>query len=264
MAQLIQRFNAHEFDPTQGNPPLPVGRHPVVIADSEVKPTKGNDGGFLELTLKIIDGPAQGQTGPHRVNLYSSSQKAAEIAHRQMSAICHAIAVFDVSDTRVMHDKPFMVDVALQPGEEAAAKGYTQVTKIYDINGNEPGKNKGGQQQQQQQQQPQHDPYRQQMAESIQGPGGQSHQPMNGATQQPTQGNPGWQQGGQQQQAQGGAAAWGQPQPQTQTQQQPQGNAAWGGGQPQQQPAHQPPSGAGGWQQQAQGGGNPGWQQRNN
>ncbi len=210
MAQLLQAFNAQQFDPTQGGGSLPIGRHPVIIESSEVKANKANDGGYLQLNLKLIDGPQTGTTGPYRLNLYHSNPQTAEIAHRQLSAICHCVGVFNVQDSGQLHNIPFIIEVGFQKGQEPGtnpeAKGYTEVRRVFDINGNEPGKA---------------------------GQGAPAAQPA----QQPAQ---------QAQQPQGGDA-WGQ-QPAQQPAAQPQGNApAWGGGQPaqQQQPAQQ----AGGWQQ---------------
>ena len=221
MAQLLQAFNAQQFDPTQGGGSLPVGRHPVIVESSEVKANKANDGGYLQLNLKLIDGPQMGTTGAYRLNLYHSNPQTAEIAHRQLSAICHVIGVFNVQDSQQLHNIPFIAEVGLQKGEEAAQKGYTEVKKVFDINGNEPGKAGQGAPAAQPQQQP-----------AAQGGFGQ---------QQPAQ---------QPQQPQGGGA-WGQ-QPAQQPAAQPQGNApAWGGGQPaqQQQPAA-PAGNAPAWGQQ--------------
>ena len=225
MAQLLQAFNAQQFDPTQGGGSLPVGRHPCIIESSEVKANKANDGGYLQLNVKLIDGPQTGATGAYRLNLYHSNPQTAEIAHRQLSAICHCVGVFNVQDSSQLHNIPFIIEVGLQKGEEAAQKGYTEVKKVFDINGNEPGKAGQGAPQAQPQQQP-----------AAQGGFGQ---------QQPAQ---------QPQQPQSGAAWGGQPAQQPAAQ--PQGNApAWGGGQPAQQPAaQQPAQQAGGWQQ---GGGAP-------
>ena len=225
MAQLLQAFNAQQFDPTQGGGSLPVGRHPCIIESSEVKANKANDGGYLQLNVKLIDGPQMGTTGAYRLNLYHSNPQTAEIAHRQLSAICHCVGVFNVQDSGQLHNIPFIIEVGLQKGEEAAQKGYTEVKKVFDINGNEPGKAGQGAPQAQPQQQP-----------AAQGGFGQ---------QQPAQ---------QPQQPQSGAAWGGQPAQQPAAQ--PQGNApAWGGGQPAQQPAaQQPAQQAGGWQQ---GGGAP-------
>ncbi len=225
MAQLLQAFNAQEFDPTQGGGSLPVGRHPVIIESSEVKANKANDGGYLQLNVKLIDGPQTGTTGAYRLNLYHSNPQTAEIAHRQLSAICHVIGVFNVQDSGQLHNIPFIIEVGLQKGEEAAQKGYTEVKKVFDINGNEPGKAGQGAPAAQPQQQP-----------AAQGGFGQ---------QQPAQ---------QLQQPQSGAAWGGQP-AQQQPQGAPAGNAPAWGQQPAQQPAaQQPAQQAGGWQQ---GGGAP-------
>ena len=237
MAQLLQAFNAQQFDPTQGGGSLPVGRHPVIIESSEVKANKANDGGYLQLNVKLIDGPQTGTTGAYRLNLYHSNPQTAEIAHRQLSAICHCVGVFNVQDSGQLHNIPFIIEVGLQKGEEAAQKGYTEVKKVFDINGNEPGKAGQGAPAAQPQQQP-----------AAQGGFGQQ-QPAQQPAAQP----------------QGNAPAWGGGQPaQQQPQGAPAGNAPAWGQQPAQQPAaQQPAQQAGGWQQggAAPAGGAP-WGQR--
>jgi len=214
MTRLMNPFDPKAFDPSQGGSQLPIGRHPVVIAGSEIKANKNNDGGFLELTLRITDGPMQGTTGAHRLNLYHNSATTVEIANRQLSAICHAVGVFqlgaDGCDVSVLHNIPFLIDVAYQKGQEPGvegAKGYTEVRKVFDINGNEPGKapvnNGAAAQPVQQQQQPANTGFAQQQQQQAPAQGGwgaptQQQQPVQ-QQQQPVQN--GWQQG----QAQGNA-----------------------------------------------------------
>ena len=238
MAQLLQAFNAQQYDPTQGGGNLPVGRHPSIIESSEVKANKANDGGYLQLNVKLIDGPQTGATGAYRLNLYHSNPQTAEIAHRQLSAICHCVGVFNVQDSSQLHNIPFIIEVGLQKGEEAAQKGYTEVKKVFDINGNEPGKAGQGAPAAQPQQQP-----------AAQGGGAWGGQPAQQPAAQP----------------QGNAPAWGGGQPaQQQPQGAPAGNAPAWGQQPAQQPAaQQPAQQAGGWQQggTAPAGGAP-WGQR--
>lgn len=227
--QLIQAFNAQQYDPSQGVGSLPIGKHPVIVESSEVKANKANDGGYLQLNLRIIDGPQQGTTGAYRLNLYHSNQQTVEIAHRQLSAICHVIGVFQVTDSSQLHNLPFLIEV----GPQKKDPQYTEVKKVFDMNGNEPGKAGAG------------TPAAQPQQQQPQGGAGFGQQP-----QQP-QGQNGGAWGGQPQQpAQqpAGAAPWGgQQQPAQQPAQQPQG-AAWGG-QPAQQPAQQQPAQGGGWQQ---------------
>ena len=252
MAQLLQAFNAQQFDPTQGGGSLPVGRHPVIVESSEVKANKANDGGYLQLNLKLIDGPQQGTTGAYRLNLYHSNPQTAEIAHRQLSAICHVIGVFNVQDSAQMHNIPFIIEVGFQkghePGSNPEAKGYTEVKKVFDINGHEPGKAGQGAPAAQPQQQP-----AAQGGFGQQQPAQQPQQPQGGAAwggqQQPAQQQPAAQ-------PQGTAPAWGGGQPAQQQQPAaPAGNAPAWGQQPAQQPAaQQPAQQPGGWQQ---GGGAP-------
>lgn len=234
MAQLLQAFNAQQYDPTQGVGGLPVGKHPVIIESSEVKANSKNDGGYLQLNLKIIDGPSAGSVGAYRLNLYHQNQQTVEIAHRQLSAVCHVVGVFNVQDTQQLHNIPFIVEVDFQKGDEARQKGYTEVKRVFDINGNEPGKAGQGQQQAQPQGFGQQQPAQQ--PQQPQGGAAWGQQPQQPAAQPQQPGNgPAW--GGQPAQqpqqpaapAGNGAPAWGQPQQPAQQPQQPAGNApAWG------------------------------------
>lgn len=244
MAQLQNQFNANAIDPHQGGGvnQFPVGKHPVIIIGSQIKGNKDQTGGYIEFELQATAGPAQGSTMPMRLNVYNASEKARQIAEGQLSALCHAVGQFMITDTQQLHQLPFVVDVTAQSltpeQQEKQARGeqvtpFTQVRKILDIQGNEPKAGGNGGQQSQQQQAPQQS-----------NPGYQQSQPQ--GQQQAPQGNGGWG-GGQQQQN---------PNPQGN------GNAAWGGSQQSQQ--QQAPQGGngGGWQQQQQSpttGGAPAW-----
>lgn len=229
MAQLISPFNPNNYNPEQSAGQLPLGKHPVVIESSEVKANKANDGGYLQFNLKIIDGPNAGITGPYRLNLYHADQTTCEIANRQLSAVCHVVNVFgDLTSTDPLHNIPFIVEVVPQKNKPE----YTQVSKVFDINGNEPGKAPAGQAQtqqpqNQQQQQGNGQQWGQQTSGGAWGGAGsqQQHQQQEQTQQQQQQPQNQWQapQGGQQ-------PAWGSSQ-----QQQPQG-AENGNGWQQQQP----------------------------
>lgn len=233
MAQLISPFNPSNYNPEQSAGNLPLGKHPVVIESSEVKATKANDGGYVQLNLKVIDGPSAGLTGPYRLHIYNASEKAVASANRQLSAICHVVNVFgDLTTTDPLHNIPFIVEVVPQKDNPQ----YTEVSRVFDINGNEPGKAPAGQ--------------------------AQTQQPQ----QQPTQGGAGQQWGGQQQQP-ANNGGWGQPpanngqqQPEQQQPQQNNGGQQWGAPQGGQQPAW----GQGSQQPQGQQQGANGWQQQPN
>lgn len=245
--KLMNPFNPMAVDPSQGTSSLPLGRHKVVIESGSVEPTKNNDGGFLQFNLRIEEGDFKGVTGVDRLNLYNNSVKAVEIAQKRLSAYCHVTGQFqlgaDGCDVSVLFNIPFYIEVTPQKltkeQEDAKARGetvtpYTEIKKLFDINGNEPGKSGG--QNQHQQQQPQQ-PQQQQQAANGWGNGQQNQQPQQ--QQQQNNQQSGW---GNNQQAQ-----------QQPAQQQPaqQQQSGWGN-QQQQQAQQQPQQQNGGWQQNQQ------------
>lgn len=142
---------AYEFDSSGfapeyggGGSQLPVGKHPVVIVATELKPTQ-KGGGFLALTLEAIDGPSKGVQHVDRLNLHNQSAQTVEIANKQLSAYCHVTGVLRFRATEELHGKPFVVDIVSDARPEYP--NATKVGKIFDINGNEPAKAGTGQQQ---------------------------------------------------------------------------------------------------------------------
>lgn len=140
--QLQTPFDANTVDPSQSQGQLPIGKHKVIIESSEGKENNQGTGGYLQLNLKIVEGPNAGQTGADRLNLYHNNQDAVQIAKRHLSAYCHVTGVFVVQNSQQLHGIPFIVEVAPQKKEPSR----TEVVRVYDINGNEPGKASAGQQ----------------------------------------------------------------------------------------------------------------------
>jgi Protein of unknown function (DUF669) len=138
-------FDATTVDPSQGTAQMPVGRNPVIITGNETKATNNATGGMLVLDLLITDGPNKGQTGTHRLNLWNNNPKASEIAQKQLSALCHVTGRFKLNSFNDLNGIPFVVEAGYQTGHEPGpnnpeAKGYTEVKKVLDMQGNEPGK----------------------------------------------------------------------------------------------------------------------------
>lgn len=147
MANLGYTFDAMQHPVEEGSSSLPVSGpdgYPVVILSDEWKPTKNNDGEFLEFLLEVIDGPFKGARGAHRLNLHNNSAEAVRIAHTGtagLSALCRVTQRYNLSDqnggTSQLHRIPFKVVVEQQTG---ANSKYTQVVKVLDMAGNSPGK----------------------------------------------------------------------------------------------------------------------------
>jgi hypothetical protein len=208
-------FDATQYAPEQGSPTHPSGKFPAYISGTSIQPTKDNEGGMFAVEYTT----AQGKIS-HRFNLWNQNQKAVDIAHKQLSALSHSVGVFKIdmnNEGAALRNARLMIEVGKQKDSE-----YTEVKRVYDANGNEPGKAGSG--------------------PATNGPG------FAPAPQQAPQGFA--PQAQPQQQAPAPAAAWGAPQQQQAPEQAP-ANAPWGGGAPTQQapaPAAQPGP-AQGWQQ---------------
>lgn len=150
-------FNAQQHNPNfgGGGEQLPPGKkYKGVIVESGTDRTGDGNGGFLWTKIGVVEGPLQGKTQMIRFNLHNTNPKTVEIANEQLSALCHAVGVFNMQDTQQLHDKPFLFDVDWQKGHEPGGPkggetgGYTEVKALYDVAGNKPGKG-GGQAQNQ-------------------------------------------------------------------------------------------------------------------
>lgn len=200
-------FNANQHAPKQVGESHPVGKFPFQVQHTECVQTKDQKGGMFVVTFKTPSGEI-----PLRYNLWNESAKAVEIAHGQLSALCHATGVFKLdwnNEGAALRGARGMIEVGYQKGQEPTQDnpngGYTEIKKVYDANGNEPGKgpapapqpqegNWGGQQQQ---------PMQQQSNGGWVTP--QTQQPSN---PQPQQQPSGWPQPGQQQQPQDSTPPW--------------------------------------------------------
>lgn len=130
-------FDATQIAPNQGAPSHPVGKFPAFIASTEVKPTKENNGFYLQLNYKTQAGDI-----PQRFNLWNANPQAVTIANGQLSAVCHATGIYRIqsADASELRNAQLMIEVREQKGNT----GYTEVARVYDRNGNEPGKAQGG------------------------------------------------------------------------------------------------------------------------
>jgi hypothetical protein len=129
-------FDANQHAPKQLGAIVPPGKWPFVISNTEIVPTKAGDGGMFVVTFNTPHG-----TILMRYNLWNQNPKTVEIAHGQLSALCHATGVFKVNwqtNGAELRNAQGMIDVALQDPDKP--DGYTEVKKVYDKNGNEPGK----------------------------------------------------------------------------------------------------------------------------
>ena len=207
-------FNANQYEPKQsggGHPPAL--KIPFTITSTNIKENAAKDGGYYE-----VEFTSQLGSIIHRYNVWNKSPKAVEIAYGQLSALCRAVNIYQLdwqNEGAALRGGKGLMDVGYQKGEEPSpenpdAKGYTELKRVYDMAGNEPGKAPAQNQPQTMQQPIPNQQVSQPLQQQPGGSWGQS-QPQQ---QQPSQGQPNWQQGGnsqqppQGQQSQPSGGAW--------------------------------------------------------
>jgi hypothetical protein len=122
-------FDATTVEPSNGFEPIPAGKYLAVISEDEMKPTRNNNGQYLQLTIEIIEGDYQGRKIWTRLNLENPNMQAVEIARKELSAICRAVNVLQLTDTTQLLNIPFVLKVGLKKNKdtdemENVIKGY--------------------------------------------------------------------------------------------------------------------------------------------
>ncbi len=130
-------FDASQFAPKQGGGAHPVGKgFDATISNTSIEPTKAGDGGMFLVEFTTPAGRIVS-----RYNLWNKNEKAVQIARGELSALCHATGVFRLdfqNDGAALRNARCKIDVGLQ--NEAEPDGYVEVKKVFDANGNEPGR----------------------------------------------------------------------------------------------------------------------------
>lgn len=125
----LNGFNANEVEPTGSFEPIPAGKYPAAITESEMKPTKNGGGSYLQLTFTITEGEYKNRVLWARLNLNNSNATAVKIAMSELSAICHAVGVMQPRDSLELHNIPLVIIVKLRKREDTGEltneiKGY--------------------------------------------------------------------------------------------------------------------------------------------
>lgn len=115
------------FDPSKvedtAYEPLPDGIYTVVVNSAEVKPTKANDGYYMQVEFSVVSGPREGSTVTERYTLANKSEKSTQIGHGQLKRLAEA-AIPGV----VMRSENDLIDkVLLITTKQTKKDGYTNI-----------------------------------------------------------------------------------------------------------------------------------------
>ena len=124
MASLNGTFDATTIEPAAAFDIVPPGNYVAQIIKSGMKDTQ-TGGQMLEIELDIVDGEYANRKLWDRLNIVNANATAQEIAHRTLSAICHATGVLAVTDSEQLHFKPMLVTVKVRPERTDPKTGKT-------------------------------------------------------------------------------------------------------------------------------------------
>jgi hypothetical protein len=128
------QFNAANVEPDAGRVgAIPAGWYPVSIDDTEIKPTSGGSGLYLNTRYTVLDGPYKGCKIWHKFNTKNDSDKAVEIGYKQLSALMHAVNVLKIDVTEQLHNIPLFVKVKFVP-PEGQYDSKNEITAFRSIN----------------------------------------------------------------------------------------------------------------------------------
>lgn len=115
MSQL--QFNAEAVAPQQSLEAIPAGIYTAAITESEVVATKSGSGQMLRVTWDVLEGPMKGRKVFDRLNIANQNPKAEEIGQRQLSTLCHAVGILQVTDSVQLHGRPCAIRVTVRVDE---------------------------------------------------------------------------------------------------------------------------------------------------
>lgn len=130
MAQL--NFDARQVAPQTGFDPVPNGWYNVIVDETEMKPTKENNGSYLKVRYSILDGQFANRKIYTMITLQNANPQAVEIGLKQLSALAHAVGVLLVSQSEQLHNIPLKVKAKIRPAKDDydASNSITQWENI--------------------------------------------------------------------------------------------------------------------------------------
>ncbi len=115
MAKLDFSFDASQVDTTDEFSPLPAGKYPVEIIETEVRDTKAGTGKYLRVTARVIEGEFENRRIWSNINFRNANQTAEAIGIKTLAQLTNACGItghFD--DTEELHFKPIVADVTIE------------------------------------------------------------------------------------------------------------------------------------------------------
>ncbi len=127
-------FDATKVAPDQGRgDPFPLGWYVAVLLKLDVGPTSDGQGTKANGEFEIFDGPYKGRKVYHNFNMQNQSEKAQEIGHKQMSALCHAVEVMVPEVPEQLYGRPMKIRCKVTPAD-GQYEAKNEITAFKTVN----------------------------------------------------------------------------------------------------------------------------------
>lgn len=115
---------------------FPAGFYPAVMITASKKPTKNNDGWYLECVYQIIDGEFNGKKFTSRLNLGNANVQTVDIAKRELKSLRLALGLPD-TETRTQEflHKPLVLNITVKPRKDKPDTPENNLIGIEPYNG---------------------------------------------------------------------------------------------------------------------------------
>jgi hypothetical protein len=117
------KFDAKTVAPQGSFEPVPTDFYKLAVIDGEVSASK-KGGTILNLEFSILEGKYAGRKAFDRFNIVNENAQAQEIAQQQLSGICHAIGVLELSDVSQLFNRPFIGKLGIEAARKDGDKEY--------------------------------------------------------------------------------------------------------------------------------------------
>lgn len=143
-------FDARSVDTANafGAQSVPEGWYRVIIRKSNFRPTRDTTGAMIALEMEIVEGELRGRPLFWNFNIVNNSEKAVEIAYKQLGALSQILGQYNLVNQGVqdhclpmLHNQPFFVHAVVAQGNNGP---INNIKNIRDNNGVEPGKAAAG------------------------------------------------------------------------------------------------------------------------
>ena len=91
---------------------LPPGKYTVAITSEQIVDLSNGRGTALAFNYTVKEGPQKGAVVRELLNLWHTSQEAVTMARARIAAIVKAVGLQQLSDTTVLQNRPFCVQVS--------------------------------------------------------------------------------------------------------------------------------------------------------